>query len=455
MTSGTAVISGGGVVRRRIARPAPGRFRRLLLMAAVVILPLQDHLPAIGGVSVLYLVFALLAAVALIAQPRMLVRAALHPIFIAGYVLVGSTLFVELLHSNTDLLWWSSMAQMIAGGVIVASYVRSERDVHATLSAFIITSLWVAVLIVRSTYWQVASAGVSGFSEASTLREAALGDLGLIANWNRLAFLCAMAVGIAASRTILSSARTRVLYALVTFLSAMASILTFSRSGIVAVAVTLAYVFSSLINRRLIQRVMLIGAAGLLLLWLAVPRVVFERFDFSLGYDITGKQESRIHIYGTLLRTLPSYVIWGVGSGNYFSKWAFEQGLSYQGVASATHNTFLQVTVSWGLAGLVGWSAVLIVAWRTLAVATRRQLQFVPLKAFCVPLALWLMASNDIADKQMSIALGMIAGLSAIRRSAHGARRPFPVKRPRTSVGTAPIIETGTGDARRTVLPTL
>lgn len=412
------------VVRRPAARAASGGgFRRLLLMAGVVALPLQDHFPAIGGFSVMYLVFATLAAVAVIAHPRMLFRAAMHPIFIAGYVLVASTLVVELLHTNPSLLWWSRMAQMIAGGVIVASYIRSEREVNSVLSAYIITTLWVAVLIVRSTYGVVASAAAGGFQEASLLRVEALGGLGLKANWNMLALLCATGAGIAVGRAILSSAGTRLFYAVVTVVAVMASFLTFSRSGVVAVAVTLAYVFLSLMNRKLILRLMLIGAAVLLFLWLAVPRVIFDRFQFSLDYDVQGQQESRVHVYGTLIRTLPSYILRGVGSGNYWTVWAYEQGLSYEGVATGAHNTFLQVTAFWGLAGLLSWSALLLVAWRSLVRATRRQLRYVPLKALVVTIALSLMVGHDIADKQLSVAFGTIAGLAAMRQRQAALRR--------------------------------
>ena len=89
----------------------------------------------------------------------------------------------------------------------------------------------------------------------------------------------------------------------------------------------------------------MIGASVLLFVWLTAPRVVFERFQFSFDYDASGRQESRIHLYSTLIRTMPSYFLKGVGSGNYWSTWAFEQNLAHADTAPGAHNTFIQVTV--------------------------------------------------------------------------------------------------------------
>lgn len=411
-----------------VRRAGSGGFRRLLLMAAVIALPLQDHLPAIAGFSVMYLIFAVLGAVAIVVHPRTLLRVATHPVFIAGYVLAGSTLIVELLHTNSDLLWWGRMAQMIVGGVIVASYVRSDREVQAVLTAFLIASVIVAFLILRSSYGAASSTTSTGYTAASLLRVSALSGLGLRANWNVLGVMCASAAGIAAARTILSRARPRMVYLAVTLVCTMGAFLTFSRSAMLAVAVTLGYVFMSLLNRKLVLRLTMISASVLLFVWLTAPRVVFERFQFSFDYGASGKQESRVHLYSTLIRAMPSYFLRGVGSGNYWSTWAFEQNLAFDDVAPGTHNTFLQVAVFWGVTGLLTWSALGLVAWLTLLKGTRQRLRYVPLKALLVGLTVSLLVTHDIADKKLSIALGLIAGVSEIRRREDLALRRAPLR---------------------------
>ena len=373
----------------------------------------------------MYLVFALLAAVALVAQPRSIWRVSIHPVLIAGYVLVAFSFVAELLHSSPDLQWCFRMAQMVLGAGIVGSYIRGDRDVDSVLTGYIIATLWVATLIVRSSYGVTASAGVGGFHDVSLLRVEALSGLGLKANWNMLSVLCAAGAGIAAGRAVLSVARERMIYIGVMTIALMATFLTFSRTGMLAATLALGYVFGATLNRKLVLRLMLIAGAVLLFVWLVVPRVVFDRVQITFDYDVSGQQESRAHVYSTLVRTLPSYVVAGVGAGNYWEVWAFRQGLSYGGVAAGAHNMFLQVAAFWGLAGLLPWSAIVYLAWRTLRKATRRRLRYVPLNACLLTILIWMTLSHDLADKQLSIAFGTIVGLSVSQKN----RRLDPSKR--------------------------
>lgn len=85
-------------------------------------------------------------------------------------------------------------------------------------------------------------------------------------------------------------------------------------------------------------------------IYVFVPEAVWSRMTFSTATSEGGKMEGRAYIYTTALNRLPEYVVAGVGAGNFFGKWGFDNGFfrdSGNNVLGA-HNTFLQVTIFWG-----------------------------------------------------------------------------------------------------------
>jgi len=420
----TTIAAAPPMPRRRVVRARRregGTFRRLALAASVIALPLQDHVPPIAGFSIVYLAFALLALIAVFTQPRALMRAASNRVFIAAYALLLVTLLVEALHTGPTFIWWGRMAQMVAGGVIIAALCRTERDIDAVLTGLIIAGLWVAFIIARSTAGLGAASAV-GFHEVSMLRGALLGEMGLRANWNTLAFICVGAAGVAATRAVLARNSMRFVYAGAALATVFATFLTFSRSGAASLMVVLGYVFYALMNREMFLRLALVVIATILVVALAVPSVVFERFTFSLDYDATGRRESRAMVYSTVIREIPDYIALGVGEGNFWNVWAIEHGLEAQGETIGAHNCPLQILLYWGMPGLLCWLALLFVAWRTLRNSSRHNLHRVALKAFCLSVFMSSLASHDLSDKEFSMALGMIVGAFALHRRAMVAR---------------------------------
>jgi len=76
---------------------------RLLLMATVVLLPLQDHIPSVAGFSVAYLMLGALAFYTLLFHLRTLAKTWSHPVFLAGYALIAVGMITESFHPHADL----------------------------------------------------------------------------------------------------------------------------------------------------------------------------------------------------------------------------------------------------------------------------------------------------------------------------------------------------------------
>ena len=88
---------------------------RVLLMATIALLPMQQLLPIVGGISSLYFIFVVLAAYLLLNRPRALARTWLHPVFLAAYTLLAVSALIELAHPLSDFSEIFRLGEMVAG----------------------------------------------------------------------------------------------------------------------------------------------------------------------------------------------------------------------------------------------------------------------------------------------------------------------------------------------------
>lgn len=408
---------------RRRSR-AVGGYRRLLLMLTVIVMPLQDHLPAIAGTSMLFIAFAVLALHALLLHPRELARAAGRPVFMAAYVMLASGFLVEIAHPGGTLEEWGRIAQMVAGAVVIASYCRTPRDVRAALFGFLIASIWISIFLLTKTYGQVSAAAVLDFEEASILRAQTAEEVGLRSNWNFLAFMAGAGAAIAASRAIWArSWAARWIYTGAALLGVLGTTMTFSRSGFLGMVGGVAVAAFSAMKRRTILRTIALMILTAAVLWFLVPASVRARFSFEGAVQGT---ESRGFVYRTSIALLPQYYLFGVGAQEFWDSWAVENGLHLKGLPLGSHNIYLQIWIYWGLAGLMTLLGLTMVALFNLRQAAKRMpAEWRELTAFATVMFLWALVMHNLYAKEFSIALGLIAAAHAIsrRQPAHPVRR--------------------------------
>jgi hypothetical protein len=124
--------------------------------------------------------------------------------------------------------------------------------------------------------------------------------------------------------------------------------------------------------------------------------------------------ESRAYVYTTALNRLPEYFVAGVGAGNFWNKWGFENGFRGErdGISFVfgAHNSLLQVAIYWGVLGLL---AYLWIVWRVyylIPLQCGRDKLSLALLAITISLGLWMLESQAFYDKWFACGLGLLIG---------------------------------------------
>ena len=69
-----------------------------LLISTAVFLPLQGHIPDIGGFGFMWIVFGLLGCYVLLWRPHILKKTLVHPMFLMGFGFTYVAFLVEMTH---------------------------------------------------------------------------------------------------------------------------------------------------------------------------------------------------------------------------------------------------------------------------------------------------------------------------------------------------------------------
>jgi O-antigen ligase len=142
-----------------------------------------------------------------------------------------------------------------------------------------------------------------------------------------------------------------------------------------------------------------------------VPQAVFKRFTItSERSDSTAEYtDERLTTYGTAVKYFPEYVLTGFGISPLYDKASSTTKVWY---LSETHNIFLQVTVFWGLFGLL---ALLTLVWQAYQCLPRRsgaEPLGLCLRGLGASLLVYSLFVHNLEDKEFSIVLGLLAGAS-------------------------------------------
>ncbi|MDF0666256.1 MAG: O-antigen ligase family protein [Nitrospira sp.] len=411
-----------GLERRMLANEEPAAARyiltypsvtpveRCLLWTSMVALPLQNSFPTVAGVSSSFLLFAALFSYVIVNRPRILGEIWYHPVFIAAYAFIGVAILLEFSSPLSRYQEVIRFAQMIGGAVCVAVLCRDRSGLTTGLYGCIGTALWVSVVLYLTSYGMLQGMGpTSDFHEASNLRGGL--DTGIKANLNGLAFMCAQGAIVAFALSLSDRFKYfRILLLGIGIFCLVAAFLPMSRGAAVITAVSVATVlYAHGVKQG--KALILVSILGLGI-YVFVPEAVWSRMTFSTATSEGGKMEGRAYIYTTALNRLPEYVVAGVGAGNFFGKWGFDNGFfrdSGNNVLGA-HNTFLQVTIFWGVFGLFMFMLMLWLIYRAIPLRCGRDGLSLALLGILVSLGMVLLESHQFWDKWFSFGLGMLIG---------------------------------------------
>jgi hypothetical protein len=382
---------------------------RLLLMGLAVLIPLGPFLPVFAGTTSLYLIFAILAGYTLLNHPGAVARTWRHPVFLAAFILLIMATLIESAHPFASYGEIMRMGTMFVGAIVVASLCRDRRVLRASIYGCLIGGVFISVILFLIAHGTLRGSTATDFSESQRVRSEAFEEAE--ANPNRLARSSGQgaAIALALGLTARSLQRRYLLFGLALF-CIVASSLSMSRGAMVGVGAACATVMYAYgvgnMKVILLATALAVGA----LIW--IPEAVFSRMSFSLMTD-SGRLEARGRFYKEAIDRLPEYVLAGVGAGNFQGPWGMQTAFYLGGGRTAVHgahNAFIQVTIFWGMAGLLVFILVVYLAYRCLPTAGGKDVLVLCLYGIGVTLLLRMMAAHDLAAKEYSLALGMLVG---------------------------------------------
>lgn len=391
---------------------APSSLEKGLLILIILTLPLESHVVLIPGFSLQFLMLAIVGTYLAVNQPWVLYRTLTEPLFLATYAFLLFGLAMEATAPTPSFTEMIRMCQMIGGAVVIASICRNLATLRLALYAFLAAGLWLSVLLFFTSYGAIQGASTTTFEEASNLRAEAFAENPLQANLNGMAFGAGQGAVVAAALMLRANTDLlRLVFGGASMLCMLAACLPLSRSGVIITIVSCAAVLytSGLRHGKTMLAVALLGIVFLAM----VPQSVWSRMTFSFEAH-EGKVEGRALVYGAALDHLPEYVLTGVGVGNFWSAWGrsteFGDG---KGRVSGSHNSFLQVTLYWGIGGLLTYVLIFYNAYLCLPRHSHREAASLCLVGLSVSLLLFSFTNHNLYGKEYCLGLGLLA-------SAHG-----------------------------------
>lgn len=373
---------------------------RFLLMATIALLPLDDHIPTVAGASSMFIMFGVLAAYVFTFRARALGRTWLHPVFLAAYSLFIFGLLIESIHPESRYRELISFAFMVLGGICIASLCRDPLALRSGLYGYVIGSVWLALLLFLTTYGALQGAVATNYGEASMIRNEVSEGIGLEGDLNALAFLVIQGGVVALGLTLTArSFFRRMVFLGATLFCAVATFLPMSRGGMIILFCSCMTVLFTYRAQRLQAMVMALVLGAGILMW--VPSVVFSRMD-----GLT-EGKGRSHVYLAAITHIPDYIVTGVGAGNFYKSWGYNNGFGTVGA----HNIFLQLTIFWGLLALLALLTLLWQTYRCLPKGCGDDALTLCLPGIAVSLLLMMMVSQVFYDKWYSLGLGLLVGV--------------------------------------------
>jgi hypothetical protein len=402
-------VSAAQISVRSILPQSSTVVERFLLMVAITMLPLENELPTVAGMSVSFLIFGALAIYVVLNRPRTFGKICYHPIFIAAYAFIGVSVLLEFSSPLSSYKENIRFAQMIGGALCIAVLCRDRSALAAGLYGYVAAGLWVSFLLIMNSYGMLQGMGsASDFHEASTIRGSV--DTGLKENLNKVAFICTQGAIVAFALSLSGRLRHyRIMLGGIATFCLVATLLTMSRGTFVISLVVFPAMLYTYGFRRHGKVLILIFVLGLGV-YALVPDVVWTRMMFTTETSENGKMESRAWIYTTAFNRLPEYFVSGVGAGNFYQKWGAANGFDRGRGVSGLHNTLLQVMVMWGVLGLSMYLWIIWSVYRSIPLRCGHDELLLALLGILISLALYSLVMNVLADKVFAVAIGLLVG---------------------------------------------
>lgn len=387
---------------------------RYLLLGSIALNPIQDLLPTLGRFSVSYVLLALSLAHLLINRPYALKKTWAAPPFLALYALVFWGVILETWHPHTDYTWPRQIGEMTVGAVLIASLCRDRAALRVSLYGYLLVGTLIAIIIYPTCYGVLSNSNATDFMEATNLREQALEGSILQINANRMALYAAQAsvVALALGLYARSSRQRLFLFGLCLF-CLVATFLPVSRSGAICVMFSCATVFLAYRGRGKLINLLVVGVVLGGAIFYLVPSSVFSRMSYT-SEAVNGKKEGRAQVYTASIERIPDYAPIGIGAGNFWEEWGINHGFTHQlgteTVVLGAHNAFFQVTIYWGVIGLLLLLTMIGLTYLSLPRKHREDVLALGVYGIAASVLILMFSIHALHAKEYSLGLGVVIG---------------------------------------------
>lgn len=386
-----------------------GPIERIFLFLMLLLLPLEEQLPTIGGRSALWLLFLVVFAYVVCFRWPHVIALLGHRFFLGAviFLMVGGS--IESLHSSPNFEVMARLGQMILGALLIATLCRDQGAFKLGVWGYLAAAIWLAGWLFLNDYKSLRGIAASNFDAATQIRATAFQEKSLAGNLNAMAFFCAQ--GALAGLVLTLAAKhtwSRMLLALAGLFCLIGAFLPLSRSGVICALAACAAVLwmeRSWNVRYLLLIVFLIG--GIYFLAPQASLVRAANISLNTHYD-SGKLESRARLYQATVNYLPEFFWMGVGCGNFYEQWGLNHGFIHDDVVIGTHNSFFEVTMYWGILGLLSLLAIVFIVYRCIPFNQPAQPWNAFLLGLFVCLVLRMLSSHNLYAKEFSFGFGLL-----------------------------------------------
>jgi hypothetical protein len=182
---------------------------QLLILATVALLPLQEYVPAVGGFSVMYILFAAQAGYLIAKRPDCLAQTWLHPLLLAVYIFLMIGFLMEFTHVESDYDEIFRMLQTFTGSIFLASLCRDRKAMRMAMYGYIGAGLLFAVNLLLNSYGALSGSTAVDYGEAERVRAAVFEQNPLQYNLNGMAFFTAQGASVALALALTSRGAAR------------------------------------------------------------------------------------------------------------------------------------------------------------------------------------------------------------------------------------------------------
>ena len=397
---------------RSFKPPKTTRFERLLLATVIVLLPLENNY-VIGGFSLSFILFGVILVFAGMRHPKTLLRTALHPVFLMAYLFLLYSAIMEGMHINSDYEVVNRTAQMVAGGVVIASYCRDPKALRTTMYSFLVMGGGLAIYLLLTIFGVLSvTASAEDMESLNFIRKTIYQDQFLENNINTIASHVALGPAVALVLLTTSKKMSRRIGLIGTFLICITGIfMPMSRSGIfIAMVLCVLIMFLRGVFR---LRTLVLGLAVAFIILFVVPEFAFSRMSFSFEPSkSTGQPEGRAQVILASIHAISEEPLLGVGAGNFWGQWGLWSGfyaLRSKAIIGA-HNAFFQIIIYWGVFSCLIWIFMYWMLYRRLP----QPLGSDRASLFLFTLFMWLsllsLFTHNIYKKSFALILGVIIG---------------------------------------------